>query len=175
MRWVYPELSWTSFSYSVNSASLYGGASIVREDIVQGVANQATWWLGERLKKLNLERHDTMEVNPFMAPLISALHGHTSFEDLAEFLIVGHFAIGHATGFGKLVDEKILPSVFNTQKLDRKFRSSNATLKLACFDNIDHIVSRKGKTFLLSQKASKWTIQLGQACPSSEHFAQIGA
>ena len=48
-----------------------------------------------------------MEVNPFMAPLIAALHGHVDFTEVAEFLIGGHFAIGHATGFGKLVDEKI--------------------------------------------------------------------
>ena len=51
---------------------------------------------------MQAKRHGTMEVNPFMAPLIAALHGHVDFTEVAEFLIGGHFAIGHATGFGKL-------------------------------------------------------------------------
>ena len=42
-----------------------------RVAVVEGVKTQAGWWLDERLKKIRQEKHDTMEVNPFMAPLVS--------------------------------------------------------------------------------------------------------
>lgn len=144
-----------------------------RNQVVQGVRMQAEWWLQERLKKVKQEKHDTMEVNPFMAPLVSALHGHADFLELADFLIGGHFAIGHATGFGKLVDEKILPQVFGTTKLDKATRGGTPLFKLACFDNIDHVVHKGGKDVLLSLKASKWTIQLGQAVELNNSFKSI--
>lgn len=144
-----------------------------KEDVVCGVKQQAIWWLNTRLSKVQDEKHDTMEVNPFMAPLIAALHGHKNFDELAEFLIVGHFAIGHATGFGKLVDEKILPNVFGTKKLDKATRNANPVLKKTCFDNVDHIVSRTNEKVLLSQKASRWTIQLGQAVELNKSFQEI--
>jgi hypothetical protein len=147
-------------------------ALMQKSQIVQGVKEQAIWWLDERLKKISSEQHGSMEVNPFMAPLIAALHGHDGFGELAEFLIVGHFAIGHATGFGKLVDEKILPRVFGTTKLDRKTRET-APLNKNCFDNIDHIVTKNNQVTLLSQKASKWTIQLGQAVELNKSFQEL--
>ncbi|MBR7941189.1 hypothetical protein KDW60_31180, partial [Burkholderia cenocepacia] len=84
----------------------------------------------------------------------------------------GHFAIGHATGFGKLVDEKILPRVFGTAKLDAKLRKGGV-LSHTAFDNIDHIVERNGEKVLLSQKASKWTIQLGQAVELNKSFKTL--
>lgn len=143
-----------------------------RAVIVSGVKTQAAWWLDERLKKIRQEKHDTMEVNPFMAPLVSALHGHTDFLGLADFLLGGHFAIGHATGFGKLIDEKILPRVFGTTKLDKATRAAGIFNK-SCFDNIDHVVHKDGKEFLLSLKASKWTIQLGQAVELNKSFKDI--
>lgn len=143
-----------------------------REEVLNGVKEQAAWWLEERLKKVRQERHDTMEVNPFMAPLVSALHGHTDFLELADFLLGGHFAIGHATGFGKLIDEKILPRVFGTIKLDKATRAAKNFQK-SCFDNIDHVVLKDGKEILLSLKASKWTIQLGQAVELNKSFKEI--
>jgi hypothetical protein len=143
-----------------------------KDSVVAGVKEQAVWWLNERLKKVKAEKHDTMEVNPFMAPLITALHGHENFSELAEFLLIGHFAIGHATGFGKLVDEKILPKVFHTTKLDKAIRKTGI-LNNTCFDNIDHIVNKANERVLLSQKASKWTIQLGQAVELNKSFKEI--
>lgn len=143
-----------------------------RVEVVEGVTSQAGWWLEERLKKIRQEKHDTMEVNPFMAPLVSALHGHSDFLELADFLLGGHFAIGHATGFGKLVDEKILPRVFGTTKLDRATRKGSL-FERSCFDNIDHVVHKQGKEVLLSLKASKWTIQLGQAVELNKSFNDI--
>lgn len=145
-----------------------------RDAVLNGVKEQAAWWLEERLKKVRQAKHDTMEVNPFMAPLVSALHGHTDFLELAEFLLGGHFAIGHATGFGKLIDEKILPKVFNTIKLDKVTRKGGIFEK-SCFDNIDHVVYKDGKEILLSLKASKWTIQLGQAVELNKSFKEIRA
>lgn len=145
-----------------------------RATVVEGVKAQAAWWLNERLKKIRQEKHDTMEVNPFMAPLISALHGHSDFLELADFLLGGHFAIGHATGFGKLIDEKVLPAVFGTTKLDKATRARGIFNK-PCFDNIDHVVYKNGKEILLSLKASRWTIQLGQAVELNKSFKDIRA
>lgn len=143
-----------------------------RVAVVNGVKEQAGWWLNERLKKIRQERHDSMEVNPFMAPLISALHGHSDFLELADFLLGGHFAIGHATGFGKLIDEKILPRVFGTIKLDKATRRGSI-FERSCFDNIDHVVRKGGNDCLLSLKASRWTIQLGQAVELNNSFKEI--
>jgi hypothetical protein len=143
-----------------------------REAIVNGVQQQAEWWLDERFKKVKQEKHATMEVNPFMAPLISALHGHSDFLELADFLLGGHFAIGHATGFGKLIDEKVLPKVFGTTKLDKASRAGTLFAR-SCFDNIDHVVRKDGEDILLSLKASKWTIQLGQAIQLNNSFKII--
>ncbi|MFT8512610.1 MAG: PmeII family type II restriction endonuclease [Liquorilactobacillus satsumensis] len=143
-----------------------------KEYIVDGVSKEIEWWLDQRIKKIREDRHDTMEINPFMAPLIFAIHGHESFYDLADFLLGGHFSIGHATGFGKLIDEKILPKVFGTIKLDKKLRS-RGIFNEACFDNIDHVVNKNGKEYLLSLKASKWTIQLGQAVELNRSFKEI--
>lgn len=143
-----------------------------KEDVVDGVRVQSVWWLNERIKKIRNADHNTMEVNPFMAPLVSALHGHENFPALADFLLGGHFSIGHATGFGKLIDEKILPRVFNTVKLDKSARKTGVFNK-SCFNNIDHVVHKDGKDILLSLKASKWTIQLGQAVELNKSFFDI--
>lgn len=143
-----------------------------RDLVVNGVKDQAAWWLNERIKKIRQDKHDTMEVNPFMAPLVAALHGHSDFLKVADFLLGGHFAIGHATGFGKLIDEKILPKVFGTTKLDKTRRKGNI-FERSCFDNIDHVVHKDGSEVLLSLKASKWTIQLGQAVELNRSFSEI--
>lgn len=114
-----------------------------------------------------------MEINPFLAPLISALHGLPEAKLLAQFLAAGHFSIGHATGFGKLVDEKILPNVFGAVKLDKKTRVENGWTE-SCFDNVDHWVKRpNGTGDFLSLKASKWTIQLGQAVDLNRSFNRM--
>lgn len=144
-----------------------------RDQVVAGVKQWSEWWLNQRLRKIKEEKHDTMEVNPFMVPLVSALHGHSNFLELAEFLLGGHFAIGHATGFGKLIDEKILPNVFGTTKLDKATRGKSKLFTLACFDNVDHIVYKGETEVLLSLKASKWTIQLGQAVDLNKPFKTI--
>lgn len=144
-----------------------------KRHVITKVAEQIVWWMGERRKKLEDLRHETMAVNPFLAPLIFDIHGFDDFEALAGFLVAGHLATGYATGFGKLIDEKVLPRVFNTHKLDKKARSSRP-LNMSVFDEIDHlIVSPAATTKLLSLKAGKWTIQLTMAVQLNKTFAEL--
>ena len=137
--------------------------------IISKVSELATWWIKQRAAKIEQAEHGTMEVNPFLAPLIAALHGLDDARELAAFVTAGHFYIGHSTGFGKLIDEKILPQAFGTRKLDKAFRKT-AGLMDPAFDDIDHIVTKPDGVYLLSQKASKWTIQLGQAIGLNRSF-----
>lgn len=144
-----------------------------KRDVVTKVAEQVTWWMGQRRKKLDELRHETMSVNPFLVPLIFDIHGFKDFESLAGFLVAGHLATGYATGFGKLIDEKVLPRVFNTRKLDKKARSAHPLI-MPVFDEIDHlIVGPSGSARLLSLKAGRWTIQLTMAVHLNKTFAEL--
>lgn len=147
-------------------------AKLTRDQVVRGISTEVQWWLAERLKKFSELRHETMAVNPFMAPLLFGLHSHSSFEELAEFLLGAHFMQGHATGFGKLVDEKILPRVFGTTKLDKAFRRTKP-YDLSTFDEVDQIVKVGGQVTYLSLKASRWTIQLTMAVQLNAAFAEL--
>lgn len=143
-------------------------------EVISGVKKWAKWWVGQRRKKLEDQLNETMSVNPFMMPFLFDYHNLKSFEDLASLVIASHLMTGHNTGFGKLIDEKILPDVFNAQKLDRKFRNSTPPFSESCFDEIDHIVIREdGKKELLSLKAGKWTIQLTMAVQLNSSFNEI--
>ena len=98
------------------------------------------------------------------------MHGFPSFRELAAFMLAGHLVEGHATGFGKLIDEKVL-DVFGTIKLDTRFRRENPEFLSSEFDNIDHLVPRAGGPHdLLSLKAGRWSIQLGQAVQLNRSF-----
>lgn len=141
-------------------------------EITAKVADLTTWWIKQRAAKIKQAEHGTMEVNPFLAPLICALHGLNDARELASFVTAGHFYIGHGTGFGKLIDEKILPQAFGTFKLDAAYRRKN-NLTNPAFDDIDQIVVKPEGRYLLSQKASKWTIQLGQAMGLNRSFKSL--
>jgi hypothetical protein len=144
-----------------------------KQEVIAGVAEQVVWWMDKRLKKLKGLSHDTMAVNPFLAPIIFDIHGFNNFESLAQFLVAGHLATGYATGFGKLIDEKVLPQVFNTRKLNKKARSKRP-LSMSVFDEVDHILlAEDGAAKLLSLKASKWTIQLTMAVHLNKTFAKL--
>jgi hypothetical protein len=144
-----------------------------RDEVVQGVAQWTVWWLAERRKKLVEQLSDTMSVNPFLLPLLFEFHGLQQFSELSDLVVGGHLMTGHSTGFGKLIDEKILPGVFNTSKLDSTHRR-NAGYKDSCFDEIDHVVTRQdGTSELLSLKAGKWTIQLTMAVQLNRTFHEI--
>ncbi len=115
-----------------------------------------------------------MAINPFMAPILLDLHGAPDMATLGELLLDAHLMQGHATGFGKLIDERILPEAFGTTKLTSKYRRSNPPLETARYDEIDHIVPRTdGTRDLLSLKASKWTIQLTMAVGLNKNFSEI--
>lgn len=144
-----------------------------RIEVINGVAHWTVWWLAERRKKLVEQLSDTMSVNPFLLPLLFEFHGLESFSDLSDLMVGGHLMTGHNTGFGKLIDEKILPGVFGTKKLDSAHRSF-ASLKESYFDEIDHVVVRpNGTSELLSLKAGKWTIQLTMAVQLNKAFHEI--
>ena len=82
--------------------------------------------------------------------------------------------IGHSTGFGKLIDEKILPQVFGTEKLTGSYRRSNYPFIESCFNEIDHIIRRgNGNVDLLSLKSGRWTIQLTMAMQLNHAFNKI--
>ncbi len=145
-----------------------------KQEIVAGVKKWTRWWVKERKKKLEHQLTDTMSVNPFIMPFLFDYHNLDSFEGLADLIIASHLMTGHSTGFGKFIDEKILPEVFGAQKLDKKFRSQNSPFQKSCFDEVDHIVRRDdGSIELLSLKAGKWTIQLTMAVQLNAAFKDI--
>lgn len=145
-----------------------------KRTVVDLVAKEVRWWVFERRKKLEELSHGSMAVNPFLAPLLFGFNGFTSFEQLADFLLGGHFSTGHSTGFGKLIDEKILPRVFGTTKLDSEYRAHNRPYGLSHFDEVDHLIpkSNGGQDFL-SLKASRWTIQLTMAVQLNTAFSKL--
>jgi hypothetical protein len=146
-----------------------------RHEVVTGVETQVTWWVEQRMRKLREHLSDTMTMNPFMAPAVAGIHGLDSIDSLIQLYVSAHLMTGHATGFGKLIDEKILPRVFGTRKLDAAYRGATAPLSASRYDEIDHIVQLPGKTkpTLLSLKASRWTIQLSMATALNRSFQEI--
>lgn len=150
------------------------GAPKRRAEIVQGVGEHARAMMQRRIAKVRSAGYDTMSVNPLLIPMLYEFHGAGSFAELGELLLAWHLMTGHATSFGKLVDEKILPDVFGTTKLTARFRAGTPPFLDSCFNDIDHLVSRADATpELLSLKMSRWTIQLGQAVGLNHAFARI--
>lgn len=138
------------------------------------VKKWSKWWIGQRRMKLEEQLNDTMSVNPFLMPFLFDYHNLKNLDDLAGLMIASHLMTGHATGFGKLIDEKILPNVFGTSKLDPAFRRSHKPFQKSCFDEVDHLVIREnGTKELLSLKAGRWTIQLTMAVQLNAAFNEI--
>ncbi len=150
-------------------------AKLKQADVVAGTAREVRWWLNNRLKKFQELDHESMAINPFMAPVLMGLHAHAEFTDLAELLLGGHFMVGHATGFGKLIDEKILPKLFGSTKINKSFRKI-PPFNLPVFSEVDHVIGHGGQTATyLSLKASRWTIQLTMAEQMNSAFAKLVA
>lgn len=144
------------------------------EAIVDGVAYWAEWWIEQRRNKLIKELSGTMSINPFLVPFLFDYHNLNSVEDFVDLVLASHLMIGHNTGFGKLIDEKILPEVFGTIKLDKNYRNQTPPLENSAFNEIDHIVKRPdGTVELLSLKAGRWTIQLSMAIQLNRSFSDI--
>jgi hypothetical protein len=145
-----------------------------KASVVEKVKFWAKWWVSQRKRKLEEQLNETMSINPFIMPFLFDYHDLNSLDNLIDLIIASHLMTGHATGFGKLIDEKILPAVFGTNKLDSRFRSENKPLNESCFDEIDHFIVREnGKKQLLSLKAGKWTIQLTMAVQLNAAFSEI--
>lgn len=145
-----------------------------QDEVVAKTKEVVLWWLtNRREQKFTISENDTFNPNPFLLPLVAALHGVESVDELGEILLAGHLIGGHNTGFGKLFDEKLLPRVFDTKKLDKKFRVSTPPYSQSAFNDIDHVVPRRGYDDLLSLKASRWTINLGGAKDLNRSFEQI--
>jgi hypothetical protein len=145
-----------------------------RQKVIDGVAVEVLRFARNRRRKLENSQHTTMAENPFLSPLIMELNGYETLADLASFVIGGHLSEGHATGFGKLVDERIVPAVFGTQKLTRSFRNENPPYNAPMFGVIDHLRPKPGGgQDLLPLKAGRWSIQLGQALNMNHSFARL--
>lgn len=143
-------------------------------EVVEKVKECTIWWIAERQSKLRKLMTETMSINPFMTPFIFDYHSLENFDELVEAIIAKHLMTGHDTGFGKLIDEKILPRVFGAYKLDKSYRAQNEPFIHSCFDEIDHIIPREnGKIELLSLKAGRWTIQLTMAVQLNKSFNEI--
>jgi hypothetical protein len=145
-----------------------------KDYVISNVKIWAKWWFGKRKEKLQEQLNETMSINPFMMPFLFDYHDLRSLDELVDLMIASHLMIGHATGFGKLIDEKILPNVFGTKKLDVAFRAANKPLNHSCFDEIDHYILREdGTRQLISLKAGRWTIQLTMAVQLNAAFKEI--
>jgi len=96
-----------------------------KHDVVKDVKKWAKWWILQRKKKLEEQLNETMSINPFMMPFLFDYHNLKSLDELVDLVIASHLMTGHATGFGKLIDEKILPNVFGTVKLDSNYNLSS--------------------------------------------------
>lgn len=145
-----------------------------KNQVVSKTKELAKWWISERRKKLVNKLTDTMSVNPFIMPFLTDYHDKPSFASLAELVIASHLMTGHNTGFGKFIDEKILPCVFGTTKFSAAYRRATPPFSQPCFDEIDHILIRdEGRKELLSLKAGRWTIQLTMAVQLNAAFKEI--
>lgn len=142
-------------------------------ECVTGTAKETALFLGRRLRKLRTKISGVLNLNPFLLRTLKDFHQITDQLSLAQFLLTAHLGGGHATGFGKMIDEKVLPQVFRTKRLDSSCRDV-PPYNREVFDDIDHLVTRKDGVYLLSLKAGAWSIQLGQAMGLYRHFLALG-
>lgn len=146
---------------------------IDEQTVVDQTRRVAGDWLRARAEKFEQAGLSSMTPNPLLLPLVAALHGISSASDLTRLYVEGHLIVGHNTGFGKLIDEKLLPQVFGTEKLTGRFRGRTPPFSQAAFNDIDHLVPRGEGVDLLSLKASRWTINLGGATNLNSSFKAL--
>lgn len=144
-----------------------------RHHIIEKTAIETALFLGRRLRKLRTEISGVLNINPFLLRALKDFHQINDQRSLADFMLIWHLGGGHATSFGKMVDERLLPNVFATIRLDSTFRHQNP-YNTPPFDDIDHLVNRRDGQYLLSLKASSWTIQYGQAMGLYRNFTELG-
>ena len=98
------------------------GVRRAKQEVVNEIANLVKGFLERRLGKLEGSISKYLNVNPFLMSALRHFHSFQTVDDLARFLFVAHLQQGHATAFGKLVDERILPQVFGTVRLSQALR-----------------------------------------------------
>ncbi len=143
------------------------------DTVLKLVGEETCWIVKQRMDKLRDKLYESMSVMPFLMPVLFDIHGATTVQELGDLLVVGHLMVGHSTSFGKLIDERILPKVFNTVKFTGTYRAANPPFIEAMFNEIDHLVNKPDGPVLLSLKASRWTIQLTAAMELNKAFEQI--
>lgn len=148
--------------------------TVSEDDIINGTATETSLFLARRLRKLRTEISGVLNINPFLMCALQDFHQISDQMSLAQFMLNWHLGNGHATGFGKMIDEKLLPNVFKTTRLDSTFRHQHP-YNTDPFDDIDHLVQRRDGEYRLSLKASGWTIQYGQAMGLYRNFQALGA
>src|SRR5438093_3265797 len=93
-----------------------------RNRIVELSSNEIALFLSRRLRKLRTHISGVLNINPFLLRALKDFHQITDQKSLADFMLIWHLGGGHATSFGKMIDERLLPNVFNTVRLDSTFR-----------------------------------------------------
>jgi len=144
-----------------------------RTEVIDGMAHETALFLGRRLRKLRTKISGVLNINPFLLCALRDFHSITDQRSLADFMLIWHLGGGHATSFGKMIDERVLPIIFKTVRLDATFRHEQP-YSTPPFDDIDHLVNRADGQYLLSLKASSWTIQYGQAMGLYRNFLELG-
>jgi hypothetical protein len=142
-------------------------------EVVAGTSQQTQLFLARRLRQLRTQISGVLNINPFLMAALQDFHNIHDQSSLAEFMLNWHLGTGHSTSFGKMIDERLLPSVFGTSHLDATFRHK-PPFNNAAFDDIDHLVPRKDGEYLLSLKASSWSIQYAQAMAIYQNFKRLG-
>jgi hypothetical protein len=146
---------------------------IDHSEIVSGTTEETQLFLARRLKQLRTEISGCFNLNPFLLCALQDFHQISDQASLAGYMLNWHLATGHATSFGKMIDERLLPNVFKTIRLDSTFRHK-PPYNTEPFDDIDHIVNRHDGVYLLSLKASSWSIQYAQAMALYNNFLKLG-
>jgi hypothetical protein len=126
-----------------------------------------------RLSQLRSEIGKYLNINPFLMCALKDFHNIKDQKSLSEFMLIWHLGTGHSTSFGKMIDEKLLPNVFKTLRLDSTIRHKKP-YNLPPFDDIDHVVNLGDKKYLLSLKASSWSIQYNMAMGLYSRFKLLG-
>ncbi len=144
-----------------------------QKEVIDGASLETQLFLGRRLRKLRTEISGVLNINPFLMCAIKDFHQIKDQESLAQFMLIWHLGGGHATSLGKMIDERLLPNVFGTTRLDTTCRHQEP-YNQPPFDDIDHVAHRQNGDYLLSLKASAWTIQYGQAMGLYRNFKELG-
>lgn len=144
-----------------------------QDAVVQGVSAEVHAFLSRRVATVKTKISGVLNVNPFMLRAIKEVHSFSNLFSMTRYMFTTHLGSGDATAFGKMIDEKVLPTVFHTIRLGAVERRRQ-NMVASPFDDVDHVVEQPDGEFLLSLKASAWSIQHAQAMRLYDSFKAIG-